>query len=115
MRDLTKGSITGHLLGMAAFIGVGLIVQTLYFLVDLYFVSHLGKEAIAGVSSAGAAWMLVMAASQLIAVGALALVSQAIGRKDDAEANLVFNQSMGMSLAAAVLTLALGYGLGPAA
>jgi putative MATE family efflux protein len=115
MRDLTKGPITGHLLGMAAFIAVGLIVQTLYFLVDLYFVSHLGKAAIAGVSSAGAAWMLVMAGSQLIAVGALAMISQAIGRKDDGEANLVFNQSMGMSLAAAALTLVLGYGLGPAA
>ena len=47
MCDLTTGPIPRHLLGMAAFIAVGLIVQTLYFLVDLYFVAHLGKAAIA--------------------------------------------------------------------
>ena len=53
MRDLTQGSITAHLLGMAAFIGIGLIFQTLYFIVDLYFVSRLGSAAIAGVSASG--------------------------------------------------------------
>ena len=47
MHDLTKGSITGHIISMAAFIGIGLIFQTLYFLIDLYFVSHLGAWAIA--------------------------------------------------------------------
>jgi hypothetical protein len=38
--DLTQGSITGRLVGMAAFIGMGLLFQTLYFLVDLYFVGR---------------------------------------------------------------------------
>ena len=38
--DLTRGPIVRHLLGMAAFIGVGLVVQTLYFLIDLYFVAR---------------------------------------------------------------------------
>ncbi|MBC6981043.1 MATE family efflux transporter [Caulobacter sp. 17J80-11] len=115
MRDLTQGSITRHLLGMAAFIGVGMIVQTLYFLVDLYFVSHLGEHAIAGVSTAGPAWMVVMALSQTIAVGALALISQALGRKDDADAGRVFNQTVGMSLCTSLLVLVLGYSLGPIA
>ena len=49
MRDLTQGPIAGHLLGMAAFIGVSLIFQTMYFIIDLYFVSRLGSAAIAGV------------------------------------------------------------------
>ena len=39
MRDLTAGPIGRHLIGMAAFIGIGLLVQTLYFLFDLYFVA----------------------------------------------------------------------------
>jgi MATE family, multidrug efflux pump len=114
-RDLTRGSITKHLLGMAAFIGVGLIVQTLYFLVDLYFVAHLGKEAIAGVSTAGTVWFVAMAATQLIAVGALSLISQAVGRKDDEDGQLVFDQTVLLSLFAAVITLALGYVVGEAA
>lgn len=112
MRDLTTGPISRHLLGMAAFIAVGLIVQTLYFLVDLYFVAHLGKAAVAGVSSAGSLSFIVMAASQLVAVGALALISQAVGRKDDADAQLVFDQALSLSLLMAGITLLLGYTAG---
>ncbi len=112
MRDLTTGSITRHLLGMAAFIGVGLIAQTLYFLVDLYFVAHLGKAAIAGVSTAGTSTFLVMAATQLVAVGSLALVSQAIGRRDEADAQLIFDQALSLSLLMAAVAAILGYGPG---
>jgi putative MATE family efflux protein len=108
-RDLTQGSITKHLISMAVFIGVGLIVQTLYFLVDLYFVSRLGKTAIAGVSAAGTIWFVAMAATQLLAVGALSLISRAVGRKDDEDAQLVFDETLLLSLFAAAATLALGY------
>jgi Na+-driven multidrug efflux pump len=40
MRDLTEGPIDGHLFAMAAPIAAGMIFQTLYFLVDLYFVGR---------------------------------------------------------------------------
>ena len=114
MRDLTTGSITAHLVGMAAFIGFSLIFQTLYFVVDLYFVSRLGNAAIAGVSAAGNVFFLALAASQLIGVGSMALVSQAVGRKDEAEANLFSDQSLSLSLLLAALTIVFGYGFGGA-
>jgi putative MATE family efflux protein len=112
MRDLTTGAVVRHLLGMAAFIAVGLIVQTLYLLVDLYFVAHLGKAAVAGVSNAGSSTFIVMAASQLVAVGALSLISQAVGRKDEADAQLVFDQALSLSSLMGVITLLLGYTAG---
>jgi putative MATE family efflux protein len=112
MRDLTQGSITGHLLGMAGFIGLSLIFQTLYFVVDLYFVSRLGNAAIAGVSASGNVFFLALAASQLISIGVMALVAQAVGRKDEAEANLFSDQAISMSLLFAAFMLALGYGFG---
>ncbi|MEN2785009.1 MATE family efflux transporter [Sphingomonas qilianensis] len=112
MRDLTTGPISKHLIGMAAFIGVGLVVQTLYFLVDLYFVAQLGKAAIAGVSSAGSTTFLVMAASQMVAVGALSLISQAIGRRDAADAQGVFEQSLSLSVVLGLATLVIGYTVG---
>lgn len=111
-RDLTRGPIVRHLLGMAAFIGVGLVVQTLYFLIDLYFVARVGDAAVAGVASAGSSTFIVMAASQLVAVGSLALVSQAVGRRDDADAQLVFDQALSLALLMGALTLGLGYTLG---
>jgi putative MATE family efflux protein len=114
LRDLTQGSITRHLLGMAGFIGAGLVVQTLYLLVDLYFVAHLGSQAVAGVAAGGSTSYIVMAATQLVSVGALALISQAVGRKDDADAEVVFEQSLSLALALAALTLLVGYTVGGA-
>ena len=50
MHDMTQGSISRHLVRMAAPIALGMMFQTLYVLVDLYFVAQLGDTAIAGVS-----------------------------------------------------------------
>ncbi|HEY6071692.1 MAG TPA: MATE family efflux transporter, partial [Chthoniobacterales bacterium] len=98
MKDLTQGSVTKHLLHMSAFMAVSMIVQTLYLLADLFWVGHLGKEAIAAVGVAGNLNMLVLAMTQMLGVGTTALIAQAAGRKDQAHAELVFNQSWVMSL-----------------
>ena len=109
MRDLTVGSIPKHLFGMAGFIGFGLLVQTMYVLVDLYFVAHLGGQVLAGVASAASTMFAALAASQLISVGALSLIAQATGRKDRADAQLVFEQALCMGTWIAVLVLLVGY------
>jgi len=113
MRDLTQGPVPGHLLHMALPIAIGMLAQTLYFLVDLYFVAQLGDAAIAGVSAAGIAMFIVMALTQTLGVGTAALVSQAVGRKDPADTNLVFNQAFTLSLAYTIMTLVVGYWLTP--
>jgi putative MATE family efflux protein len=105
MQDLTRGSITTHILSMAAPLAAGMIFQTLYYFVDLYFVAQLGDAAIAGVSAAGNATFIVFALTQTLGVGSVALISQAAGRKDHDEANLVFNQSVGLSVVCGVATL----------
>jgi len=112
VRDLTEGPIAGHLLGMAAFIGISLIFQTMYFIVDLYFVSRLGSAVIAGVSAAGNVFFLALAASQLISIGVMATVAQAVGRKDEGEANLFSDQAISMSLLFGAIMLVLGYAFG---
>jgi putative MATE family efflux protein len=109
MSDLTRGPIGRHIISMAGFIAAGLAFQSAYFLVDLYFVSHIGKDAVAGVSAAGGFFYLALAGAQLIGVGTLSLVSQAIGRKDAAYANLVFNQVLVLSVIFAAICLGLGY------
>ena len=113
MRDLSEGPIPGHLLNMALPIAISMLAQTLYFLVDLYFVAQLGDAAIAGVSAAGIAMFIVMALTQTLSVGTAALISQAVGRKDPADANLVFNQAFTLSLAYTIMTLVVGYWLTP--
>jgi putative MATE family efflux protein len=98
MKDLTTGSVTRHLLHMSAFMVVSMVVQTLYLLADLYWVGHLGKEAIAAVGVGGNLTMIVLALTQMLGVGTTTLISHAAGRKDQARAELVFNQSFIMSL-----------------
>jgi putative MATE family efflux protein len=112
MKDLTEEPILGHLLKMALPICVGMIFQTLYFLIDLYFVARLGDDALAGVGAAGNVTFLVIALTQVLGVGTVALISHAAGRKDQADATLVFNQSLVLSATCALITLVGGYGFG---
>ena len=111
MQDLTQGPISRHLVRLAAPIAIGMVFQTLYFLVDLYFVGQLGDAAIAGLATAGNLQFLIMAITQILGVGTMALIAQASGRKDRADANLIFNQSLVLAAVGGVTTLGLGYGL----
>jgi len=90
---------------MAIQMGIGILVQTLYFFTDLYFVSKIGDTAIAGVSSAGNIWFVVLALTQILNVGTVALVSNAVGAQQRDRANLVFNQSLAMSLVLGVVVI----------
>jgi Na+-driven multidrug efflux pump len=99
MKDLSTGSIPRHIATMSIQMGIGILVQTLYFFTDLYFVAKLGDTAIAGVTSAGNVWFIVLALTQILNVGTVALVSHAVGAKQQERANLVFNQSLSLSFA----------------
>src|SRR5260370_22507700 len=98
MKDLTQGSVTRHLLHMSAFMAVSMLVQTLYLLADLYWVGHLGKEAIAAVGVAGNLTMIVLALTPILGVGTTTLLPHSAGKKDQHQAELALNHSLLMSL-----------------
>ena len=114
MRDLTQGSVVRTILAMAIPVAASMLFQTLYVLVDLYFVAAIGEDAVAGVGTAGTLMFMIMAITQVLGVSAVALISQAVGRKDQAEANVIFNQSLVLSLLCGSITLLLGYLIGGA-
>lgn len=111
MTDLTQGSLLRHLWTMALPMMIGMFVQSLYLFVDLYFVSDLGAEAVAAVSAAGNLMMLIMALTQMLNVGCVALIARYTGAKQHQQANIVFQQAMLMGVALALLTLVLGFAL----
>ena len=111
MNDLTTGPIARHIVRMALPMAFGMLFQTAYLLIDLYFVAGLGDAALAGVSSAGTLQYVVMAATQVLGVGTVALIAQASGRKDRDDATLVLNQSLFLSLIGFVCTLVFGFAL----
>ena len=98
MQDLTTGSLTGHLLKTTSFMLVSMIFQTLYILVDLFWVGRLGTDAIAAVGLAGNLSFIVIAITQVLGVGATTLVSHASGKKDQDRAIFLFNQSQVLSM-----------------
>jgi putative MATE family efflux protein len=111
MKDMTEGSIARHLIAMAAPMTIGMLVQTLYFLVDLYFVARLGGPALAGVSAGGSFSFAVLALTQMLGVGTVTLISHAVGAKDRPAANLIFNQSLALAALCSIIVLVGGYAL----
>ena len=109
MQDLTTGSLSRHLLKTSSFMLIAMVFQTLYVLIDLYWVGRLGTDAVAAVAVSGNLMFLVVAATQTLGVGTTTLVSHAVGRKEHDTARLVFNQSLGLAATLGVLffTLAL--------
>ena len=98
MQDLTSGSLTGHLLKTTSFMLVSMVFQTLYVLIDLYWVGRLGTDAVAAVGLSGNLMFIVLAATQMLGVGTTTLVSHATGGRNRERANLVFNQSQVLSI-----------------
>lgn len=90
---------------MSTQMAIGILVQTLYFFVDLYFVSRIGDAAVAGVTAAGNIWFVVLALTQVLNVGTVALVSHAVGAQQRERANVVFNQALAFSLALGAFVL----------
>src|SRR5713226_841348 len=108
MQDLTTGPITRHLLKTTGFMLVTMLFQTLYFLIDLYWVGRLGTSAVAAVGIAGNLTFIVLALTQMLGVGTTAVISHAVGRKDAPAAVMLFNQAQVLAMVTGALFLVLG-------
>ncbi len=108
MQDLTTGPITRHLLKTTGFMLVTMLFQTLYFLIDLYWVGRLGTAAVAAVGIAGNLTFIVLALTQMLGVGTTAVISHAVGRKDAPLAVMLFNQAQVLAIVTGVLFLVIG-------
>jgi putative MATE family efflux protein len=113
MTDLTRGSIAGHIVSLAVPIFGSTMTFMLWLLVDMYFVAVIGKAAVAGVGAAGNVSFLTSALTLVLSAGTMALTAQAVGRKDRADAVLVFNQSLVLATLCGALTLVAGLWLAP--
>ena len=109
MKNLSVGSIPGHVASMSVQMFIGMAVQVAYFVTDLKFVAILGNDIAAGFSVAGNLWFFVLALTQILNVGTAAMVSHAVGAQQHERANLVFNQSLMLSVFMGIFVLVLLY------
>jgi putative MATE family efflux protein len=107
VKDLTKDSITLHILAMAAPAAITMVVQVAHQIITLYFVSRLGADAVAGVTAAGNAGFAIGAATQILNVGTSALVAHSAGRKEAGHISVLLNQSLGFATMCAVAVVGM--------
>src|SRR2546427_4885478 len=107
MQAFATGPTTRILLNTRGFMLVTMLFQTLYFLIDLYWVGRLGTAAVAAVGIAGNLTFIVLALTQMLGVGTTAVISHAVGRKDASEAVMLFNQAQLLAMVTGPLFLIL--------
>lgn len=108
LHDMTQGPVRQHVVRMMLFVLAGMAIQTLYSLVDIYWVGRLGKQAVAAVALSSNLMFVSLAITQMLSVGCVALVSQAAGRKQHDTVQRLFNQAQCLATCAGVLFLILG-------
>jgi putative MATE family efflux protein len=111
LHDMTQGKIRDHVLRLMLFVLAGIAIQTLYGLVDIYWVGRLGKQAVAAVALSSNLMFVSLAVTQMLSVGCVALVSQAAGKQQHAEVQRLFNQAQSLATCAGVLFLVVGLAL----
>jgi putative MATE family efflux protein len=97
-----------------SFMLVSMVFQTLYVLVDLYWVGRLGTEAVAAVAISGNLLFVVLAVTQMLSVGTTTFISHAAGSKNRERALLIFNQSQVLAMVVGVIFLVVVMLLRPA-
>jgi len=105
LHDMTQGRIRGHILRMMLFVLAGMTIQTLYGLIDIYWVGRLGKEAVAAVALSSNLTFVSLAVTQMLSVGCVALVAQAVGKKQHDEVQRLFNQAQSLATVAGAVFL----------
>ena len=106
--DLTRGPIFKNLIRLSGPIIFGMVIFTLYLMIDLYFVGRLGPHAVAAVSISGNAFFVVLGMAFVLGTGGMALIAQAFGKKDYKYADRVFQQSIGLCVIVGIVVSVLG-------
>ena len=107
-RDLTQGSIGGHLIAMAIPAAMGMIFNTLYNLTDFWFAGKLSDAALAGVAIAGSVFLLILSGSVGMQTGTTAVIASEVGRGKIDSVGKWIDQATGLGLVISIVCLAIG-------
>jgi len=107
--DVTTGSITKGLLALAIPFILAMLVETLFNITNMLFVSRLGSEAIAAVSFCGIMLMVTAVAVEGMSGAAVAIIARRVGEKDFNGAGIVSIQIYTVGIIFSTVLGILGY------
>ena len=112
--DLTVGPISSHLRSLAIPAAIGMLFNTLYNVVDMFFAGLLSTSAQAGISLGFQAFYIALSVGFGLGAAMGAIVGVALGRKDRRTARRLSAQGITFGFMAALVFLVIGAWYGPA-
>jgi len=112
-QDFTEGSLGRAIVLLAVPMVLEMCMESLFGVVDVFWVAHLGADAITTVGLTETCMMVLYVIALGLSMGATALVARRIGEKDEAAAGLVAVQAIVVGLLVAAATAIAGYASGP--
>jgi MATE family, multidrug efflux pump len=106
-RDLTKGNITKNLMYMAIPAILGSLAQTVYSLVDMYWIGKISSTAVAAVTVFTSVFFLVWVLSSIIGISSVSLISQSYGAGDKKHTAKVVEQTIVFKGLVSIITFAI--------
>jgi putative MATE family efflux protein len=112
-QDFTEGSIGRAIVLLAVPMVLEMCMESLFGVVDVFWVSRLGADAVATVGLTETALTVVFVIALGLSMGATALVARRMGEKDEQAAGLVAVQAIIIGLVVSVTTAVIGYFFAP--
>ena len=112
MNDFSKGKVSTNILKQTIPLLCAQFVQILYNVVDRIYIGHLdnvGSMALTGIGLVFPLTTLIMAFTQLYAMGGTPLFSMARGRKDEQEAHRILGHVVSLTCITAILLMIVCY------
>ena len=112
-RDFTSGSIGRAILLLAIPMVLEMLMQSIFGVVDVFFVGRLGADAVAAVGMTDSLMVLVYAVGMGISMAATAMVARRIGEKKEKEASIAAFQALIAGLVTSIPIAILGIAYAP--
>lgn len=108
-QDFTQGSIGRAIVLLAVPMVLEMCMESLFGVVDVFWVAHLGADAITTVGLTETALMILFVIALGLSMGATALVARRMGEKDEHSAGVAAVQAIVVGIIVAALVAVLGF------
>jgi len=106
--DLTQGKISHHIRDIAIPAALGFFFNTMFNVVDTYFAGWISTEALAALSLSFPVFFIILAFVQGIGTGSSALISNALGSRDEKQAQQISAQILTFAFCCYFLVVFVG-------